>query len=62
MRWRAGAIPAFPLVLDVVGWLVFTLFSGDAWLPSVGSSLVAIGLAWAGLIVWKTRDEVWARF
>ena len=61
VAWRAGAIPAYPLVLSVVGWLVFTFFSSDAWLPSVGSSLVAIGLAWAGVIVLKMRDEVWDR-
>lgn len=61
VAWRAGAIPVYPLVLSVVGWLVFTFFSGDAWLPSMGSSLVAIGLAWAGVIVLKMRDEVWTR-
>ena len=61
VAWRAGAIPVYPLVLNVVGWLVFTFFSGDAWLPSVGSSLVAVGLAWAGVIVFKMRDQVWAR-
>jgi hypothetical protein len=61
VAWRAGAIPVYPLVLSVVGWLVFTFFSGDAWLPSVGSSLVAIGLAWAGVIVLKMRDQVWDR-
>jgi hypothetical protein len=61
VAWRAGAIPIYPLVLSVVGWLVFTFFSGDAWLPSVGSSLVAIGLAWAGVIVLKMRDQVWDR-
>lgn len=59
--WRARAIPVYPLVLNVVGWLVFTLFSGDPWLPSLGTGLVAIGLGWAGLIVLKTRDEVWDR-
>jgi hypothetical protein len=59
--WRARAIPVYPLVLSVVGWVVFTLFSGDAWLPSVGTGLVAIGLGWAGVIVLKTRDEVWTR-
>ena len=59
--WRARAIPVFPLVLSVVGWLVFTFFSGDAWLPSLGSGLVAIGLAWVGVIVVTMRDEVWAR-
>jgi hypothetical protein len=61
VAWRAGAIPVYPLVLSVVGWLVFTFFSGDAWLPSVGSSLVAIGLAWAGVIVLTMRDHVWNR-
>lgn len=59
--WRARAIPVYPLVLSLVGWGIFTSFSGDAWLPSVGSGLVAIGLAWAGVIVWKMRDEVWDR-
>jgi len=48
-------------VLSVVGWLVFTFFSGDAILPSVGTGLVAIGMAWAGVIVLKMRDEVWDR-
>ena len=61
VAWRAGAIPVYPLVLSVVGWLVFTFFSGDAWLPSIGSSLVAIGLAWAGVIVLTMRDQVWDR-
>ena len=59
--WRARAIPVFPLVLSVVGWLVFTFFSGDAWLPSLGTGLVAIGMAWAGVIVLKMRDQVWDR-
>ena len=27
----------------------------------LGTGLVAIGLGWAGLIVLKTRDEVWDR-
>ena len=48
-------------MLSVVGWVVFTFFSGDAWLPTLGSGLVAIGLAWAGVIVLKMRDEVWDR-
>ena len=59
--WRARAIPVFPLVLSVVGWVIFTAFTGDALLPSLGSGLAAIGLAWAGVIVLKTRDEVWDR-
>ena len=61
VAWRARAIPVFPLVLSVVGWLVFTFFSGDAWLPSLGTGLVAVGLAWAGVIVFTMRDEIWAR-
>jgi hypothetical protein len=59
--WRAGAIPVLPVVLNVVGWTVFTFFSGDALLPSVGTGMVAIGLAWAGVIVLKMRDQVWDR-
>ncbi len=59
--WRARAIPVYPVVLNVVGWLVFTLFSGDPWLPSLGTGLVAIGLGWAGVVVLKMRDEVWNR-
>jgi hypothetical protein len=59
--WKARAIPLIPVVLSVVGWLVFTFFSGDAWLPSLGTGLAAIGLAWAGVIVFKMRDEVWDR-
>ena len=59
--WRARAIPVFPLVLSVVGWGIFTAFTGDALLPSVGSGLTAVGLAWAGVIVLKTHDEEWAR-
>ncbi|TQN42030.1 hypothetical protein FHU33_1422 [Blastococcus colisei] len=48
-------------MLNVVGWLLFTMFSGDPWLPSLGTGLVAVGLGWAGLIVFRTRDEVWDR-
>jgi hypothetical protein len=59
--WKAGAIPVYPLVLSVAGWIVFTAFSGDAWLPSIGSGLVAVGLAWAGVTVLRMRDDVWAR-
>ncbi|NEK57090.1 hypothetical protein GCU56_04285 [Geodermatophilus sabuli] len=59
--WRARAIPLLPLLLSVVGWLVFFFFSGDAWLPSVGTGLMALGLAWAGVIVLTMRDEVWDR-
>ena len=59
--WRARAIPVMPLVLSVVGWAVFTAFSGDAWLPSLGTGLAAAGLAWGGVIVLKMRDEAWDR-
>ena len=58
--WRAKAIPVYPFLLSIVGWVVFTFFSGDAWLPSLGSGLAAIGLAWAGVIVLRMRDEAWA--
>ncbi len=59
--WRARAIPVYPVVLSLVGWVVFTLFSGDPWLPSLGTGLVAVGLGWAGVVVLKMRDEVWDR-
>ena len=59
--WRARAIPVYPLVLSILGWGIFTTFSGDPWLPSIGTALVAVGLGWAGVIVLKMRDEVWAR-
>jgi hypothetical protein len=59
--WKARAIPLLPVVLSVVGWVIFTFFSGDAILPSVGTGLVAIGMAWAGVIVLKMRDQVWDR-
>jgi hypothetical protein len=58
--WRAKAIPVYPFILSIVGWLVFTSFSGDAWLPSLGTGLAALGLAWAGVIVLRMRDEAWA--
>ena len=59
--WRAGAIPVYPFVLSLVGWVVFTFFSGDAWLPSIGTGLVAVGMAWAGAVVLKMRNDVWNR-
>ncbi len=49
------------MVLNVVGWVVFTMFSGDPRLPSLGTALVAIGLGWAGVVVLKLRDQVWDR-
>jgi hypothetical protein len=33
------------------------MFSGDAWLPTISTGLVA----WAGVVVLKMRDEVWNR-
>jgi hypothetical protein len=59
--WRARAIPVYPFVLSLVGWVVFTFFSGDAWLPSIGTGLVAVGMAWAGAVVLKMRNDVWDR-
>ncbi|MGY1743414.1 MULTISPECIES: hypothetical protein [unclassified Blastococcus] len=59
--WWARVVPVYPVVLGVVGWAVFTAFSGDAWLPTVGTGLVAVSLAWAGVIVLKMRDEAWDR-
>jgi hypothetical protein len=59
--WRARAIPLIPVVLSVVGWLIFTFFSGDAWLPSIGTAMVTVGMIWAGVIVLKLRDQVWNR-
>ncbi|MGY1815018.1 hypothetical protein [Blastococcus sp. SYSU D00820] len=59
--WWARAIPVVPVVLSVVGWVVFFFFSGDAWLPSIGTGLAAIGMAWAGVVVLRMRDEVWDR-
>ena len=59
--WRARAIPVYPFVLSLVGWVVFTFFSGDAWLPSIGTGLAAVGMAWAGAVVLKMRNEVWNR-
>ncbi|MGY1618525.1 hypothetical protein ACI797_17450 [Geodermatophilus sp. SYSU D00691] len=59
--WRARAIPVFPLVLGLVGWLVFFFFANDAWLPTLSTALVAISLAWCGVIVLRMRDEAWDR-
>jgi hypothetical protein len=59
--WRARAVPLMAFVLSVVGWAIFTFFSGDAWLPSVGTGLAAAALAWCGVIVLKLRDEAWDR-
>jgi hypothetical protein len=59
--WRAKAIPVYPLILSLAGWVTFTFFSGDAWLPSIGTAMVTVGMAWAGVIVLKLRDQVWNR-
>jgi hypothetical protein len=36
-----------------------TVFSGDVWLPSLGTGLAALGPAWAGVIVLRMRDRAW---
>ncbi len=59
--WRAGAIPFAPVAVGLVGWVVFVFFAGDAWLPSLSTALVAVSLAWCGVIVLRMRDEAWAR-
>ncbi len=59
--WKARAVPLMPVVLSVVGWVIFTFFSGDAWLPTLGTGLAAAALAWCGVVVLKTRDEAWDR-
>jgi hypothetical protein len=59
--WRAKAIPFPPVVLSVVGWVVFFLFANDAWLPTLSTALVAVSLAWCGVLVLRMRDEAWDR-
>ncbi|MGY1743413.1 MULTISPECIES: hypothetical protein [unclassified Blastococcus] len=59
--WRARAIPFAPVALGLVGWVVFVFFAGDAWLPSLSTALIAVSLAWCGVIVLRMRDEAWAR-
>ncbi|MGY1773027.1 hypothetical protein [Blastococcus sp. SYSU D00813] len=59
--WWARAIPVYPVVLSVVGWVVFFFFAGDAWLPSISTALVAAATTWAGVIVLRMRDDVWDR-
>jgi hypothetical protein len=59
--WRAKAIPVFPVIMSVVGWLVFFFFANDAWLPTLSMTLAAAALAWCGVIVLRMRDEAWDR-
>jgi hypothetical protein len=59
--WRAKAIPVYPVVMSVVGWLVFFFFANDAWLPTLSMSVAAAALAWCGVVVLRMRDEAWAR-
>ncbi|SEP15824.1 hypothetical protein [Trujillonella endophytica] len=59
--WWARAVPVYPVVLGAVGWGVVLVVDGDAWLPSIGTALVAVALAWAGAIVLRMRDDVWDR-
>ncbi|WP_448627611.1 hypothetical protein [Geodermatophilus sp. URMC 64] len=59
--WRAKAIPFPPVVLSVVGWVVFFFFANDAWLPTLSMALPAIALAWCGVIVLRMGDRAWDR-
>ncbi|MFW3172052.1 hypothetical protein [Geodermatophilus sp. CPCC 206100] len=59
--WRARMIPLLPVLVTLVGFGIFLFASGDAWLPTIGGTLAAIGLGWAGTIVLKMRDETWDR-
>ena len=36
VTWPGRPIPVYSLLFNVVGWLVFTTFSGDPWLPRSG--------------------------
>ncbi|WP_409332208.1 hypothetical protein [Trujillonella humicola] len=58
--WRAKAIPATPAVLGVVGWVGFAGFASGPWLPTATTALVAVALAWCGVVVLRMRDEAWA--
>jgi hypothetical protein len=59
--WRARMIPLVPVLVTLVGFGIFLIASGDAWLPTIGGTLAAIGLGWAGVLVLTMRDEVWDR-
>ena len=59
--WRAKAIPFIPVVLSVIGWVVFFFFANDAWLPTLAMTMAAIALIWCGVIVLRMRDEAWDR-
>jgi hypothetical protein len=59
--WRARAIPLAPVLLTVLGFALFTVFSGDVLLFCTGGVVLAAALAWAGVLVLRMRDEVWDR-
>ena len=59
--WRAGAVPVAPLVLSPVGWVLFAGFASGTWLPTAGTTLVAVAFAWCGVVVPRMRDDTWAR-
>jgi hypothetical protein len=59
--WRAKAIPVVPVIMSVVGWVVFFLFANDAWLPTLSMTVAAAALAWAGVRVLRMSDEAWSR-
>lgn len=58
--WRAKAIPLAPVALGVVGWVGFAGFASGTWLPTATTALVAVALAWCGVVVLRMRDETWA--
>ena len=59
--WRAKAIPVVPVIMSVVGWVVFFVFANDAWLPTLSTTVAAAALAWCGVVVLRMRDEAWSR-
>ncbi|SEP15840.1 hypothetical protein [Trujillonella endophytica] len=60
VAWRARAIPVAPMVLGIAGWVGFAGFAGGTWLPTATTALVAVALAWCGVVVLRMRDETWA--
>ena len=59
--WRAKAIPVAPMVLGITGWVSFAGFASGTWLPTASTALVAVALAWCGVLVLRIRDDTWAR-
>ncbi len=60
VAWRAGAVPLAPTVLGIAGWVGFAGLASGTWLPTATTALVAVALAWCGVLVLRMRDEVWA--